>query len=496
MFGAIYLPAFEAVAALDHLSALRGLPCAVLAEHGETEKAKAKALILAVNPPAAAWGIIPGWTVARARARCAELRTFPRNPDREKQLTARLLELADSLTPDFEQTQADTLLLDLHGNPQAQLHPPPRHLPGLRFRRAATPEIALLAAFDDSASSDRFIQKEDLHSLPFDLIRCASFPGAEDLLGVLQTWGIRTFGEFLRLPATDLAERLGPQARHLHRVLNGRSERLLRLHRPNPTFAGSVSFEQEATSWEPLLFEAKRLLDTLCARLQASHRAAKEVVIQLLFEAHDPFVRRLSLPEPEVLPSRLLPPLQAILEPLRMPAPVVGLALELLPVKPQGAQRAWFGPQLRQPHRCPETLLRLETLLVEENIGIPVPEDSHRPDAFRLQPPDALPSKPAPSATSPPPLPVSPIPLRRFRPPPRIRVATDPAGSPPRPLALLGGPHAGTVVASRGPFPVSGNWWSERPWQQLEWDVQLDTGRLLRLAHHPPDDWRIEGLYD
>jgi hypothetical protein len=46
-----------------------------------------------------------------------------------------------------------------------------------------------------------------------------------------------------------------------------------------------------------------------------------------------------------------------------------------------------------------------------------------------------------------------------------------------------------------GPWRVSGEWWSPRPWLQDEWDVELADGTLCRLAHDG-SAWCLEGIYD
>lgn len=500
MFAALHLPAFSAVAALRTAPELRAYPCAIVADPRGT--GQAKAVILAVNPAAAAWKITPGWNLGRARARCAELRVLPRDPGRESLLANELLVLAESLSPDFEQTRPDTLLIDLSGNPAAALPPHPR-LPGLRFCRAATPELCLLAILAETTDPPgKFWELASFDPLPLGLSLQAQLPGAADFCPLLESWGIRSLGEFRRLPARDLAERLGPHATHLHHILAGRSRHLLRLHRPLPTFIQGTTLESGIHTWEPLLFELKRLLDTLCVRLQASHFAAAEARLRLSFEKTDPITRCIRLPEPLASPAALIRPLQALIETLQLPAAVVAVELELQPVKPLAAQRAWFGPQLRQPQRWADTLLRLEALLGPGNIGLASLEDSHRPDSFQVQPAPTDPGEalktlpPAPSCTAP-----TPIPLRRFRPPLRVSVASESDRSSatgshrPRPLALLSGSYSGTVSDCRGPFPISGNWWKPDAWQQVEWDVQLHRGHLLRLAFRPPGDWRIEGLY-
>jgi len=504
VFAALHLPEFAAVAALRPFPELRALPCAVVADRRQTGQAKAP--LIAVNPAAAGWGVSPGWSAARARSRCPELRLVPRDPGGESLLALDLLQLAESLTPDFEQTRPDTLLLDLTANRHAT-PPGQKQLPGLRFRTAATPDLCLLAILAEPPpprpasprpKAEHHWELPDFDPLPIAFILAADLPGAAAILPTLQAWGIRTLGELQRLPGPELAERLGPDAARLQRILKGTRERPLRLHRQSQTFVSITHFEEPANHLETLLFAFKKLLDELSKQLENSHQSASKIRFNLLFETIDPLEHVITLPEPLGSAGSLMRPLQAVVETLRLAAPVAALELELSPVHAGGAQRAWFGPRLRQPQRWADTLSHLEALLGPGNLGIPALENSHRPDAFRLRAVPGSLAGPAPvTADAHGHPPASPIPLRRFRPPLRASVATGTeAGDPsPRPLALLGGPYPGSITRCRGPFPLSGGWWSPTAWQQIEWDVQLANGQLLRLAYRPPGDWRIEGIY-
>jgi protein ImuB len=64
-----------------------------------------------------------------------------------------------------------------------------------------------------------------------------------------------------------------------------------------------------------------------------------------------------------------------------------------------------------------------------------------------------------------------------------------------RPVHLRAGGLAGSIVASAGPWRVSGEWWLESRWGADEWDVELADGTLGRLAHDG-SAWVLEGVYD
>ena len=78
--------------------------------------------------------------------------------------------------------------------------------------------------------------------------------------------------------------------------------------------------------------------------------------------------------------------IQTHLENFRSEHPIVAVALSAEPIKPAGEQFGLFETTLRNPHQLSETLARLTALLGGDRIGTPVLEETHRPDAFRMQP--------------------------------------------------------------------------------------------------------------
>ena len=78
-----------------------------------------------------------------------------------------------------------------------------------------------------------------------------------------------------------------------------------------------------------------------------------------------------------------------------------------------------------------------------------------------------------------------------MRPPRSVDVVLH-AGAPAR---LRAAGLAGRIVAGAGPWRVSGEWWTDAPFVQDEWDVELDDGTLCRLARDGRG-WRLEAIYD
>ncbi len=491
MFAALHIPDFPMVAALRSWPDGRGRPCAVLDSPAGTAR-RAKPGLLAVNPAARVAGIAAGWALNRALVRCPHLSLLERDLPAEALLHEELFRIGDSLTPDVEITAADCMLLDLSLRKMGVdrlFETIDSNSVNIVYSQSVTPDLAHLGVLHE-ATRGRVVGAVELGVLPLDVLGLLGGGGAG--LARLHEWGLRTLGDFMKLPRQALAERLGPEVARWHDVLHGKICRLLRLHRPSESLFQTLDFEEPVVSLESLVMALRRLLHTLAARLEARHLAAERLDLRLVLETGVELSRQLRLPEPQSTLESLLAPLRAWLESLRLEAAVQQLELDAGATFGSAAQREWFGRSLPQPQRWAETLAKLEALLGPGRVGIPVPPTSHQPDAFTLHP--AAGATPAfPDAGF---QPVTALPLHRYRPPSQIAVASELRDGRPWPLALLSGPHPGRIVDWRGPFPVSGAWWeAAAAWQRLEWDIQLESGELLRLVYQTPECWQLEGIY-
>jgi len=81
--------------------------------------------------------------------------------------------------------------------------------------------------------------------------------------------------------------------------------------------------------------------------------------------------------------------------------------------------------------------------------------------------------------------------LRRFRPAVSASVLVD--GDTP--AHLRSAEICGKVIEQQGPYLISGNWWGEKSWARAEWDVQLESGDLVRV-HEAERTWKVDGIYD
>ena len=326
----------------------------------------------------------------------------------------------------------------------------------------------------------------------------------QEIFAILHKWGIHTLGQLAALDKEQLGARLGPEAIRMWERANGRSSRLLKLIRPPESFQESFEFEREIETAEPLLFMLRRFLEQLAVRLAGIYLVAKELTLRITFansRQDEPAVagkqsyeRVFKIPQPTNDVDLLFRMLQTHLENFRSEHPIVAVALSAEPIKPAGEQFGLFETTLRNPHQLSETLARLTALLGGDRIGTPVLEETHRPDAFRMQPfrwdivESAVPSGQSSDALRTAHVTAA---LRRFRPAVSASVLQD-ADTPSH---VRSAEMSGKIIDERGPYFLSGNWWDEKSWARAEWDLQLQNGELVR-AYERDGVWKIDGVYD
>jgi protein ImuB len=310
------------------------------------------------------------------------------------------------------------------------------------------------------------------------------------ILTILHKWGIHTLGQLAALDKEQLAARLGPEAVRMWERANGQSNRVLKLIRPPESFEENFEFENEIETAEPLLFILGRFLEQLAVRLSAIYLVAKELTLRITFTDKQIYERVFKIPEPTNNIDLLFRMLHTHLENFKSEHAIIAVALSAQSIKPGREQFGLFETTLRNPNRLSETLARLTGLLGADRVGTPVLEETHRPDAFRMEQfawqVGAIDLN-SPKAIEP----TFRTALRRFRPVISASVLLDGDG----PADVRNGDLQGKIVKQRGPYLFSGNWWDEKSWGRAEWDLQLEKGKLVR-AHESEGSWKIDGVYD
>jgi protein ImuB len=324
----------------------------------------------------------------------------------------------------------------------------------------------------------------------------------QQILAILHKWGIHTLGQFAALDKEQVGARLGPEAVRMWERANGQSNRLLKLVRPPESFEESFEFENEIETAEPLLFILRRFLEQLSLRLSGLYLVVRELTLRITF-ANPPQVRTqagfagankqqyervFKIPQSTNDVDLLFRMLHTHLENFKSESPITAVSLEAQPTKPPKQQFGLFETALRNPHQLSETLARLTALLGIDRVGTPVLEQTHRPDAFRMEPFTWNVSTVSAADTAASTEEKRPA-LRRFRPvaPASVFISDN--------WHLQSKKIRGKVVDQRGPYLISGNWWDEKSWERAEWDLQLGNESLVR-AHKSEGTWKIDGVYD
>jgi protein ImuB len=321
----------------------------------------------------------------------------------------------------------------------------------------------------------------------------------QEIFAILHKWGIHTLGQLATLNKEQLAARLGSEAIRMWERANGQSNRVLKLIRPPESFEESFEFEREIETVQPLLFILRRFLEQLAVRLAGIYLVPKELILRITFTNKQSYERVFKIPQPTNDIDLLFRMLQTHLENFRSEHPIVAVALSAEPIKPAGEQFGLFETTLRNPHQLSETLARLTALVGADRIGTPVLEETHRPDAFRMQPfswavasavlsgqnrqsgPHSAALRTAHATAA----------LRRFRP----AVAASVLQDEDRPAHVRSAEISGKITEQRGLYLLSGNWWDEKSWTRAEWDLQLENGEVVR-CHESEGTWELDGIYD
>ena len=499
--------------------------------------------VVAANPAALQAGIQLGMTKAQVAEFCGvEIRQ--RSEAQEKTAHAALLDVGWSISPRVEDTAPDTIVLDLDGltslfgsdeNIARQLE---RRLAAVglvaRIAVASNIEVAIVAArgFPGITIIPAGEELQRLSGLPVHILSTGP-----DVLEILERWGVHTLQALAALPVLQLSERLGQEGVRLHELARGAHMRALVLAQLVARFEEEMELDETVEELEPLSFLLGRLLDQLCARLEARALAVHAVHVRFDLEpsfedalqsrkddtrkktAPKLYSKTLALPvlmrDSKLLLKLLRLQLQA--DPPLAPIQKIILAADFS--APRVVQGGLFVPYAPDPEKLELTIARLAKLVGDSNVGSPELLDTHRPENYRIsrflasagqgkalgvknqKKSEALPKVEEPPAAM---KPISGFRVIR----PAVPITVEVREERPACVCLRG--TYGDVVAVSGPWRSSGDWWQEDAWDQDEWDLIIDFCAPHGQTANPwPQygiyriyydalrrDWFVRGLYD
>ena len=495
MYAAVLIPDFELQCALRVMPEVGARPAVLLSD----PVGSGVPVIRQVNTAAECVGVSVGMSVPQAQARCPEIAIIRQDERQAAIASAALLQAAERASPYLENTSRGCCTLDLrrhgeldHAAWAAEL------IEELRFLHlqaqvgiAATPDAALQAA---QIARPVLVADDALQSLA--QLPIMVLGPKEPILEVLYDWGIQRVADLRALDRQEVAERLGIEGLSLWDRAAGGRTRPLRLVRATETYEELTEFDGGVDTLEPVLFRLRRSLEQLTRRLRADLLLAGAVEIVIDLEDRTVIARTIHIPAPTCEVDVLFRVAATYLDTLKTASRVNGFRLQAFPSTPRDHQTRLWQTSLRDPNGFSETLARLEGLVGSDYVGTPRRLPTHRPNCFRLEPPDFEHETPrhkrAPSMRAPGILPLG-LGLRRYRPPWKVVVTS----ANDHPAWVRGRTVDDAIRASAGPWRLDGNWWDRKTaWRWEEWDVELALGGLYRMANHREVNWWMLGVYD
>jgi protein ImuB len=524
----IFVPLFPLASRLRSEPDLQGEAVVIVEGNGNAAR------VLAASRKARLSGVEPGMTLPQARALLPRLSARGRDRESERAAQEALLEVADSFSPRVEDGSDGVVYLDIDGlsaaagapRPAAesfQNESRPRLSPGAHsaerrlagdliaaVEKAGLPARAGIASSKLAArvaaglpDSPRVVPPEEAAQFlaPLPLSRLS--PEIE-IAATLERWGLRSIGDFAKLPAAQVESRLGGLGRHFHAAARGLDPRPLEPRLPALSFSEGMDLEWPLVALEPFLFVGNAALERLTHRLDAQGLACRRLELTLKLDPDGCDARAIALPAPTRDVKTLLTLVRLELEARPPGAPVVGFAFAAHPDKPRRAQLSLFGPPALSPDRLATTIARLAALLGADRVSSPRTVDGHRPERFASSgyeppPPREIARRPRAGRGL--------LAVRVLRPPVELEVITESGREdvPAAPLRLLSvksangaSPEiAGAVRIAAGPWSMEEGWWTGAPAARDYWDVELSESGLYRIYRDRASmAWFADGVYD
>lgn len=411
--GYLWLPHLPIQAVWRRHPALRETPILLALQAGCT-------VVSAVGPDCLGAGVTPGMLLRTALELVPAATVLPADPAGDAALLTQVLDLlarwSEALEPDGH--TGAWFVPACAARPADERRLGAAVLDGLAVALGleahlgiASGKFAARCAAQQAPAGDAcIIAPEDtaafLAPLPLALL-----PLSPQTLARLHLLGVRTIGDYARLPTAGLRRRFGAEAERAHRLAYGIDDTPLVPRVTAPQLVAQCTFEPPIVDRLVVHRTAAHLLDRLCRRLKEAGQTCRSLCFSAVLEDGRQVQQRVALRAPAHELQRLVALLHRLVEALALPAPAgqVTVRLEALaPVQPvqlpldagadvaedrrRRARAAWTEVARRYPH-LPRRIVPGATpasLLIEQRLLL-VPDapdgmDLPAEPAVRLRP--------------------------------------------------------------------------------------------------------------
>ena len=309
-------------------------------------------------------------------------------------------------------------------------------------------------------------------------------------------WGITTLGALANLKETELITRLGQAGKAMRLLARGESPHLFRAIEASLALEERMELDSPVELLDSLLFILGAMLDQLIVRAQSRILALASVTLQLDLEGGDRNSRTVRPALPNNDRKLWLKLIHLDLQAHPPQAAILGLTLSAQPGSSSKVQLGLFSPQVPEPMRLDVTLARIRSIVGEGCAGHVVLKDTHRREAFRVEP-FTVPSSPAPGA--------QPgrqrVAMRQLRPAETVTVTVRKR----QPDSFIFREKRYIVERAYGPWSSGGDWWRPTLWSLEQWDLVARAEEAANQATWlccclvrdvNQEHWQVEALYD
>jgi protein ImuB len=305
-------------------------------------------------------------------------------------------------------------------------------------------------------------------------------------------WGISRLGELAALGENELIARLGQAGKTMRLLARGVAPHLFRPIEAQLALAESIELDSPVELLDSLLFVLGVMLDQLIVRAQEQILALASVTIELRLDGGSSHTRTVRPALPNVDRKLWLKLIHLDLQAWPPSAGILGLRVSAQTGSSSKVQMGLFSPQAPEPMRLDVTLARIRKIVGEGAVGQAVLKDSHRPDAFRMEPFTVVSTAHQGAITG-----TNRIAMRQLRPAEVVTVTV--IGQ--RPQSFYFREKRYSVERAYGPWNSAGEWWNPTLWSVEQWDLvaRAQDGSCLcccltqDTAH---ERWQVEALYD
>ena len=463
--------------------------------------------VCSLNGPALAMGIAPGITKLEMEMLPTAV-VLQRSRAEEEAARSALLECAGTFSPRVEEQSSDsgfTCVIDitgtetLFGSPDALGESLLKKIRALGIRAS----IAISSNFHTARYLARGHAGKGIRVVPRGMEGPALAPLPLTVLDpspehaeTFAMWGITTLGALGNLEETELIARLGQAGKELRLLARGESPHLFNAIDASFLLEERMELDSPVELLDSLLFILGVMLDQLIVRAQSRILALTSITLDLDLEGATSHSRTVRPALPNNDRKLWLKLIHLDLQAHPPQAAILSLSLSAQPGSTSKVQLGLFSPQVPEPMRLDVTLARIRSIVGEGCAGQAVLKDTHRPDAFRVEPfvvptSSALECKPQSKHLA----------LRQLRPPESVTVTVHDR----QPDSFIFREKRYTVERAYGPWSSAGDWWNPTLWSLEQWDL---VARGHDAANHATwlcccltrdliqERWQIEALYD